>query len=367
MKQETIVGKTKLAVWILPFLAITNAALAETVTNASASHQRSDFPGEQIRANGAFSCDFTFDFLKLTEPAGAAIERDRILMQRFVHEFTDPDNPGMLQKHIPFLPTSPATALAGGRYLFQSRAQARKYEKFVTELYTYPAGTQFLSRPEFADPECRDWSVIEAWNFASIDTHVALRTERFDTGRTSPFQEEIVKARLRFHTPRILAQARQRGYAEVHILHQPDDHKVQLVYFISRMSELSPSQPDAVALQKISTDSPLGDRLVSRLNLTRVFDQSMFVLNVWQPYRSGDQGDASLWPNSPPFPESACGDNVCVPSQGEHALSCAVDCTGQCGNAICDAGEDLDRCPSDCEIPIAGNPAVEPPQKRPLR
>jgi hypothetical protein len=353
MKPETIMSKTRLPFWTLPFLVITNAALADTVTNASASHQRSHFPGEQIRANGAFSCDFTFDFLKLTEPAGAAIERDRILMQRFVHEFTDPDNRGMLQKHIPFLPTSPATALAGGRYLFQSRAQARKYEKFVTELYTYPAGTQFLSRPEFANPECRDWSVIEAWNFASIDTQVALRTERFDTGRTSPFQEEIVKARLRFQTPRILAQARQRGYAEVHILHQPDDHKVQLVYFISRMSETSPSQPDVVALQKISTDSPLGDRLASRLNLTRVFDESMFVLNVWLPHQPGDQGAASLWPNSPPFPESACGDNVCVPSQGEHAQSCAVDCTEQCGNAICDAGEDLDRCPSDCEIPIA--------------
>jgi hypothetical protein len=367
VKQETIVSKTKLPFWLLPFLVTTNAALADTVTNASASHQHSHFPGEQIRANGAFSCDFTFDFAKITEPAGAAIERDRILMQRFVLEFTDPDSPGMLQKHIPFLPTSPATALAGGRYLFQSRAQARKYEKFVTELYTYPAGTQFLSRPEFADPECRDWSVIEAWNFASIDTHVAFRTERFDTGRVIPRQEKIVEARLRFQVPRILDEARHRGYAEVHVLHQPDDHKVQLVYFISRMSELSPSQPDAVALEKISTDSPLGDRLASRLNLTRVFDQSMFVLNVWQPYLPGDQGEASLWPNSPPFPEGACGDNVCVPSQGEHALSCAVDCTGQCGNAICDAGEDLDRCPSDCEIPIAGNPAVEPPQKRPLR
>jgi hypothetical protein len=276
-------------------------------------------------------------------------------MQRFVLEFTNPDTPGMIQKHIPILLTSPATALSGGRYLFQSRAQARKYEKFVTELYAYPIGTQFLSRPDFADPECRDWAVIKAWSFAGIDEHVALRTERFDTGRSYPFQEKIVEARLRFQVARLLNEARERGYAEVHVLHQPDDHKVQLVYFVSRMSEPSPMQPDAIALQKIATDSPLGDRLASALNLTPVFDQSMFVLNAWLPYQPGDQGDASLWPNSPPFPESACGDNVCVPSQGEHALSCAADCTAQCGNAICDVGEDVDHCPSDCEIPILTN------------
>jgi hypothetical protein len=346
-------SKTKLPACMLFFLVIANTALADSEMSTSAFHQDRHFPGDEIRARGAFSCDFTFAFGQVTESPGGAIERDRILMQRFVLESTNPDNPGMIQKHIPFLPTSATTAFAGGRYLFQSRAQARKYEQFVTELYTYPAGTQFLSRPEFTDAECRDWSVINAWNFESIDSHVAFRTERFDTGRALPFQEKLLKARLRSQAPHILNEARQRGYAEVHILHQPDDHKVQLVYFVSRMSEPSPFEPDAVALQKIATDSPLGDPLASALNLTRVFDQSVFVLNVWLPYQPGDQGDASLWPNSPPFPESECGDNVCVPSQGEHAVSCAVDCTEQCGNAICDAGEGPDHCPSDCDIPLA--------------
>jgi len=77
-------------------------------------------------------------------------------------------------------------------------------------------------QPEFSDPECRDWSVIKAWNFESIDSHVAFRTERFDTGRALPFQEKVLNARLRLQTPRILHEARQRGYAEVHILHEPD-------------------------------------------------------------------------------------------------------------------------------------------------
>jgi hypothetical protein len=107
-------------------------------------------------------------------------------------------------------------------------------------LYAYRIGTQFLSRPEFADPECRDWAVIKAWSFAGIDEHVALRTERFD-------------------------------------------------FAVAQLAA------------------------ISRKCLRR----------------------QCLWP-----------------SQEEHALSCAIDCTEQCGNAICDAGENVDHCPSDCEIPI---------------
>ncbi len=307
----------------------------------------------EIPARGAFSCDFAFDFTQGTEPPGAAIERDRILLQRAALEFSNPDNPGMLQKHIPLLPVSPTTAFAGGRYLFQGRAQARIYEEIVTQRFTYPGDTQFLSRPDFSDPECRDWGVIKAWNFAPIDTHVAFRTERFDTGLAVPLQEKLLGLWLRLIAPRLVHEAHARGYAELHVLHQPEDHKVQLVYFVSRMTGPDPTQPDGAALQRIASDIPLGEKLPAAMKLTRVFDRSSFVFNVWLPYQAGDQGEESLWPNSPPFPAGACGDNVCIPSQGEHALSCPLDCSELCGNAICEVGEDLNRCPSDCDIPVA--------------
>lgn len=151
---------------------------------ARARDRLGPLPGERIAARGAFSCDFTLDFTAFTEPVGPVITRDRVLMQRFALEETNPDEPGMLQKHIPFFATSETTALAGGRYLFQGRRQAAQYERFVTERFEYPAGTQFLDRPEFRDPECRDWTVLSARRFSGLDTHTVLRTERFDTGLT---------------------------------------------------------------------------------------------------------------------------------------------------------------------------------------
>src|SRR5262249_31734273 len=114
--------------------------------------------GAPLLALGAFSCDFQIDFTKLTESLCADIQRDRIFAQRCALEFTDPKNPGMLQKHIPILQTSDTTAFAGGRYLFQGRAQAATYADFIKRRFVYPGTTQFLARPEFSDPECRDWS-----------------------------------------------------------------------------------------------------------------------------------------------------------------------------------------------------------------
>ena len=57
----------KLVACMLSFLVIANTALADTVTGTSAFHQGRHFPGDEIRARGAFSCDFTFAFGQVTE------------------------------------------------------------------------------------------------------------------------------------------------------------------------------------------------------------------------------------------------------------------------------------------------------------
>lgn len=338
----------------VPFCAGCDDAPVDDVTQELQSRLwEPGLPGELIPALGAFSCDFTLDFTQVTEPLGAALERDRILMQRFAAEHTWPDDPGMFQKHIPILQTSETTALAGGRYLFQGRVQAAAYSEFVRDEYMYPAGVQFLDRPEFADPECRDWTVLGARRFAPIDTHTAVRTERFDTGRKNLGQEVKLAKALRARLGALAAEAEARGYAEVHLLHSLADHKVQLVYFHPRVLPVSPELPDVAAFGALVGAPPLDDGLESELSLERVFDVTHFVLNVWLPYEGGDQGAAALWPASPPLPEPFCGDGVCVPSRGEAAATCAADCSPTCGDAECDPGETVAACPSDCEIPLS--------------
>lgn len=305
--------------------------------------------GRRLNSRGAFSCDFTIDFTKTSEPIGATIERDRIIFQRFAREYTVPNNPGMLQKHIPILQQTPTTAFAGGRYLFEGRIQAAQYAEFVTQRAMYPGTTQFLDRPEFSDAECRDWTTLLAWEFSPVGDETAFRTERFDTGRSSLVDELLLTAQLLAASPKLVAAARSRGFSQLHVLHNLVDHKVQLVYFASRQSPPHPEAPDVAAYGYLASQSPMGDLL--NLDLTAAFDRTTFVLNTWLPYAPGDSGEASRWPQSPPFPEPFCGDGVCVPSRGEVA-SCPADCTPNCGDGICQPEESMTTCPSDCEIPM---------------
>lgn len=311
-----------------------------------AAESRADSIGYPLPALGGFSCDFTLD-LSLSGNPGPIIERDRIWLQQDTQELKPAwaADPGMMQKHIPIIPTGETTVLGGGRYLFTSRVQAAAYENLILNEYQYPAGTNFTARTEFSNAECRDWGVVLAWRFTELDTHTAIRTERFDTGRSNLLQEAVLRLALLAKAPGIIAEAKARGLGEVHILHNAEDHKVQLVYIQPR---ISPDNPDGAAFGILLSQEPLGADLVA-LGLDRVVDQTQFVLTIWLPFEEGDLGEASLWPNSPPLPMPFCGDGVCVPSHGEDGSSCAVDCPENCGDGICqEPDEAKENCPVDC-------------------
>jgi hypothetical protein len=342
------------ALLLSPLCLLATAARPPDDPEAQLDQIRDEKPlqatGQKLQAKGAFSCDFGIDFTKTTEPIAAEIERDRIFMQRFALEYTQPDHPGMMQKHIPIALASDTIGYAGGRYLFQGRKQAATYADFVKRRYTYPANTQFLQRTEFFDAECRDFSVIAAWRFADLDQQTVVRTERFDTGLSDPWEELALSAQLRAASQGIIDSAAAAGYAEVHVLHNMDEHKVQLNYYGRRQMPAGPS-PDVAAMGAIASAAPLGAPLEG-LGLTRVFDRSSFVLTVWLPFAEGDRGQASLWPGAPALPSPFCGDGVCEPSRGETNATCPSDCAPNCGDGICQADESQATCPSDCAVPL---------------
>lgn len=56
----------------------------------------------------------------------------------------------------------------------------------------------------------------------------------------------------------------------------------------------------------------------------------------------------------------SCGNHICEPSQGETASSCPADCsTTVCGNGDCELGEDANSCPQDCSGPVCGDGRCE--------
>src|SRR5512143_3660049 len=87
---------------------------------ASIAVSRTDF------ARGSFTCDFgiapgvPFDLL------APQIERDRMYMAA---------QPGMQNKHLPLGVDAAGNLFSGGRYLFDTRAQAAAYHDFVAHRF----------------------------------------------------------------------------------------------------------------------------------------------------------------------------------------------------------------------------------------
>lgn len=305
-----------------------------TLLEAESALGAGGLPGAKIHARGSFSCDFGLPGDLPLDQVPPIIERDRMYMA---------ERPGMVTKQLPIgLDLANGQLFSGGRYLFDQARQAEEYAQWVRHDFVLD-GTQFLDRPIFLAPDCHSWNVIGARQFAPIESQVVVRTERWSV------PDHGVRGLLKAAWAGLVHDAADQGLTAVWLLHNRDEDLVQLVYFADRVAPPDPMAPDFASLFALQDAPALGDALACG-GWAKTFDRTEWILTVWFPFASGDQGDPSLWPYSPPFPQPFCGDGVCEASRGENGAACAADCPVDCGDAVCQAGESTENCPGDCRI-----------------
>ena len=321
---------------LLPACAVEDDDLDPLPTEFRGADHDDDDDLEPLDAKGGFSCDFEFDSAIPLDQVPAILERDRMHMA---------DQDGHITKRIP-LNMDPVTGqvFGGGRYLFEKRKDARKYKKWVTKDYELD-GVQLLDRPEFLATDCHVWRNIAAYDFTDDPAaHVVMRTERWEVpGHAN------VKPFLKALAPFVAEQAEAAGLTSIWMFYDKKDRLVELVYYGGRVAPPPPGAPDLASLGALASMPTLGG-VFDALCWHRVLDRTSFVFTTWFPFELGDQGEAALFPNSPPFPGPFCGDGVCVPSRGEEHGSCPADCSPDCGDGYCDIDEDEFACPSDCRL-----------------
>jgi hypothetical protein len=236
---------------------------------------------------GAFTCDFGLSADLSLEQAVPILEEDRRHMSA---------RPGFRHKHVPLgVDLATGNVFSGGRYLFDSVEDAEEYKDWVENDYILD-GVEFFDRPYFLNPECHAWSVIGAQDFGDIHTRqVVVRTERWTTPQEH--QRRLLKARW----PAIRSAAQRRGLTSVWLLYNKQERLVSLVSFADRVAAPDPDAPDFASLFALANSPSLGQAF-DAAGWGKAFDRTQWVLTIWFPFEPGDQGEPSVWPNSPPFP-----------------------------------------------------------------
>jgi CSLREA domain-containing protein len=291
--------------------------------------------GHAFKPKGCFTCDFGLPGDLPLDLVPALIERDRMYMA---------EQPGMRTKHLPLrIDFNTGNLLSGGRYLFDTFGEAEDYLHWVTNDFILD-GVSFLQRPIFLAPECYAWKVIGTCEFSPVGTQIIMRTERFSV--PSGNLEHLLKQKW----DDVQAEAQARGMASVWLTYNDEENLAQLVYFTDRIVPQDPNQPDFASLGTLESAPPLG-HLFDSYGWTKTFDRTQWVLTIWFPFVTGDHGQPSLWPHSPPFPQPFSGDGVCEVSRGENSTNSPTDCGPKCGNGVCNPGETTQNCPGDCRLP----------------
>jgi hypothetical protein len=236
---------------------------------------------------GAVTCDFQLSNDLSLVQAVPILELDRRVMSA---------QPGFIHKHIPIgLDFATGDVFSGGRYLFDSVDDAQDYLHWLQTTPLYD-GVKFFDRPYVLKPECHAWSVIGSEEFGDIDTsQVVVRTERWTT------PEGNQRALLKDFWPEVRKEAKRRGLTGVWLLYNKKERLVSIVTFADRIGPDDTDDLDVESLGALAAEDSLGEPF-DDAGWGKVFDRTQFVLTIWFPFKRGDTGTPSVWPNSPPFP-----------------------------------------------------------------
>jgi hypothetical protein len=248
-----------------------------------------DYPTGSIPAEAAFTSDFEI-------PADIEIQT---LVNLLETERRSMDiRPGMRHKYTP-LSFDPATGHTriGGRYLFDTWANVRDYDNFLTNELEFEPGVKFWSRPFFFGVDRHIWRVTGAHDFTPLaDTHFVNRLERWTYDGSS---DRIVRA-LDDAWPAVREEAAQQGLASSWLMYQPEEKQIAVLTVADRVKGGTPEQAASASIAALGAKPSLGKLL--EVDSTKVFDRTSLILGMWLPKSRLAGGAPSAYPQSPVWP-----------------------------------------------------------------
>lgn len=200
---------------------------------------------------------------------------------------------GMHAKYMP-LRFDPATGAhqIGGRYLFETLADAEAYMRF-TEGLEFEPGVKFWERRIFSKIDKGTWHAVGAEDFEPLQTHYANRFERFRCD--APLRSEAMVSLW----PAIRDAAQAQGLASVWLLMRPETREIGLVTAIKQSVVAGEADADAASrtLAALAAQPSLSRLLPIPGSI--MFDRTSLNLSIWLPRSDRLGGEAAIFPTYP--------------------------------------------------------------------
>ena len=243
------------------------------------------YPIGPVVAGGAFTADFALPGVVDSQTLANILESDRRLMDV---------RPGMRNKYTP-LRFDPATGaqLMGGRYLFDTYANALDYERWTTEEFSPEPGSRFWDR--FGGVEKHTWKVAGAHDYKPMaEAHHVVRFERYICSPAN-LDDHLGSA-----WPILQKEADRRDLSSLWLLFKPQADLVGVLSVAAKASSDDPAVAASLGLTALESMPALGDLLPDELGAQQVFDRTSVNFNSWLPESRASGGAHATFEVSPP-------------------------------------------------------------------